>query len=475
MQANLLYDINDSSSFDSFMLALQEAIKSGIGETIFYAWFKDLTFKAYDGKTLLLSVKNDKVKNCIFLHYQNRFEKILKKTFYQHSGEKLSNFDLIVEEGSSYFQANLPEVKISEPLSEETKPSAFNIKITLEKKYTFENFLEVNENKLAVGVARHLAHSISNQQQDVLQFSKQFFIYGGIGNGKTHLAQSIAHEIQKNSSEKVLYTTAERFMFNYMTAAKNNNTVEFHSEFIGIKFLIIDDIHFVASKKKTIEEIQRISYSVISDGGFVLFCSSNLPSILPIENEMVKSFFNSSYCIKIEDPTEDFRCKILKAKLKTTSFKVSDNIIKVLASKIQNNIRELEGAMGRMVLHSQILDYEINEEGTKFITTDIFPHKELKKFSVHEIQNAVCSSYGITLEEMQSKKRTKSILKARQSAIFLATKLTTCSYVEIGRNFGGRTHSTVINSIKSINKECEKSKSFKELIDSIRIKIEEQL
>ena len=466
MQATSLFEL-ESSSFDPFMKLLHEGVKASLGENVFFAWFKELSFKSYDGHTLLLSVGNDKIKNCIFLHYQNRFERILQKTFTQHFKKRLQNFDLIVENRTR------EEVEVTwqneQPLREKSK---FNIGISLEKKYIFNNLLVSEENKLAVGIAKHFANSIIQKGEDILHFSRQFFICGGIGNGKTHLAQAIANEVLANSKEKIMYTTAERFLFNFQTAVKTNETVEFMKDFMGLKLLIIDDIHFICTKKKTMEEMQRVAYSVMSDGGFIIFCSSGLPLSLPIENPKVKSFLSSSYVIKIESPSEEFRFQLLKFKVANSNYKVSDGTLKTLASKIHTNIRELEGAMARIVLHSQILNYEIDAESTRFITTDIFPHKELKKFSIAEVQEKVCTHFGISLEEIQSKKRVRHVLKARQIAMFISAKLTTCSYIEIGKYFK-RTHSTVIHSLKIVEKEFIKSRSFKEEVDALRIKIED--
>ena len=148
-------------------------------------------------------------------------------------------------------------------------------------------------------------------------------------------------------------------------------------------------------------------------------------------------------------------------------------MLRTLAFKINSSIRELEGSLARMVLHSQILNYEVDLESTKFITTDIFPHKELRKFSITEVQTKVCTDMGIELSEMQSRKRVRSILKARQIAIYLSSKLTTCSYIEIGKYFK-RTHSTVIHSIKIIEKEMQNSKHFALEVEKMKFRIEEK-
>lgn len=467
MQASLLCDFKDSSSFDTFIGILKSNIKTGFGEEAFDSIFKDVQFKSYDGTNLLLSVASDKIKNAIFLHYQNRFEKILKKTFSKFFNETLASYDFIVNAEKKEDSLNLND-KI-----ETNTTSIFNIAIKLEKKYTFLNFLEEEENKLVSQMAKHFANLILSKEEGLLEFSKQLFVCGGIGNGKTHLAQAVAASVMQNSSEKVIYTTAEKFMFNFQTAVKNNAGVEFTREFLGVKLLIIDDLHLVATKKKTIAEIQRISYSILSEGGFVVFCSSGTPNVLPIESESVKQFFNSSYVLKIKEPTEEFRFKILKAKTSCSKYKISDATLRLLASKIQTNIRELEGAMGRMVLHSQILNSEAEQDVVSFITTDIFPHKELKRHLVQDIQEKISLKLGLTTDEIKSNRRTKKIALARQIAIFITSKLTTLSYVEIGKSFGGRKHSTVIHSIKVIERLSLESRNFKDEVEALKFYIED--
>jgi chromosomal replication initiator protein len=465
MHRNLYLDFDESLSFKDFMKSLEVEIKSQLGESIFLAWFSSICFKSYDGETLILTVKNDKIKNCIFLHYQIKFERIVEKTFQKHFKKVLKAFEVIVGQNLEIEQ----QTTENKPQIEEK----FKIAIELDKKYIFDNLLEGNENKLAIGCGRHFAELISMKSENILQLSKQFCITGSIGNGKTHLAQAIAWQV-KEAGFKVLYTTAERFLFNFQSAIQKNEIVDFTKCFLGIKLLIVDDIHFISTKKKTLEELQKVAYSVISDGGFVLFCTSNNPQNLPIENVQVKNFICSSHLIKIENPTEEFRYQILKFKTDRLSYKISDGVLKMLASKIQTNIRELEGSMGRMVLHSQILNHEISTEEAQFITTDIFPHAELKKFEIKDIQERVCTRFGISLKELSSQKRVKAIVKARQIAIYLATKLTTASYVEIGKAFE-KTHSTVIHSLKSIEVEIEKSRLFKDELNALKISIEQNL
>lgn len=467
MQAALLCDFKDSISFEAFMNLLNVSIQDTFGIDVFESTFKEVSFKSYDGRNLVLSVKSDAIKNAIFLHYQNRFNKIVKKTFENFFNERLQNYDIIVEAHTFEEQCELQEAISNK------NGSLFNLAIGLEKKYTFDNFLEDETNKLIFGMTKHFAETISETSENVIQFSKQLFICGGIGNGKTHLAQSVASYVLKESNKKVFYTTAEKFMFNFQMSVKNNTGVEFREEFSGVKLLIIDDIHLIATKKKTISEVQRVAYSVLSEGGFVIFCSSGAPSSLPIESENVRSFLKSFYVVRIKDPTEDFRFKILKAKTASSKYRISDATLKVLASKIQTNIRELEGAMGRMVLHSQILSSEIDPEAANLVLTDIFPHRELKRFSITDIQNRVAVQFGISVDEMKSSRRVRSILKARQVAIFIASKLTTSSYVEIGKHFGGRKHSTVIHSIKAIDKLSNQDPIFKNELELLMIEIKE--
>jgi chromosomal replication initiator protein len=468
MQASLFLETDNSLSFKGFMDSLHTGIKKHLGESVFFAWFKDINFKSYDGEKMLLSVKNEKIKNCIFLHYQAKFERIVEKTFSKQFKKKLQSFDIIIEKNECEEKAE--SLSVNPIILEQSK---FNIKIPLDKKFTFKNFVEMEENKLAVGLAKHIVNVISSNQSNILHFSKKFCICGSIGNGKTHLAQAIGNEVSSSGFD-VIYTTAERFLFNFQTAVKKNETVDFAKSFLNTKLLIVDDIHFIATKKKTIEELYKVSYSIIANGGLVLFCSSSQPFNLPIELKGVKDFFSSSHLVNIANPSESLRYQILKTKLSQSSYRVSDSLLKILASKIQNNIRDLEGAMGRIVLHSQILNYEIDEESSNFISTEIFPHKELKKVSIDEIQKKVAKHFGISISEIKSRKRTKVILKTRQIAIYLASQLSVASYVEIGKLFN-RTHSTVIHSIKTIKKEINNSRSFKEEVNYIKAFIEQEI
>ncbi len=469
MQTGLLFDFEDSQDFCDFMKLLEDSIKQSLGEVVFNSWFNTLKFKSFDGNILLLTVKNDKIKNCIFLHYQLHFTKILEKSYFKYFKKTLKKFEILVEDEV----ANIIPLHFPSSKAEFIERSKFNIQINLDKKFTFENFLQTEENRLSVGLAKHLLSSIISETENIIQLTRYAFISGGIGNGKTHIAQAIAHKVKEFGFEAI-YTTAERFLFNFQSAVKKNELVEFFQSFIGLKLLIIDDIHFVATKKKTMEEIKKIATSITSEGGFVIFCSSGLPSDLPLETPELKSFVNSATLIKIQNPTQDFRFKILKFKSERSSYKISDSLLKLLSAKIQTNIRELEGSMGRMILHSQILNKDIELEASQFIATDIFPHKELKRFSITEIQSKVASHFGISFEDLNSKKRVKKVLRARQVAIYISSKLTTSSYIEIGKYFK-KTHSTVIHSIKAVEKIFTEDRKFKEEVEILKISIEQQM
>lgn len=471
MQASLLCQNGDQVSFLEFFRAFKIKLKESFGEGVYSSWFANTEFNCFDGSRLFISIESEDIKNCLLINYADKFAKLLNREFERFFLQKLVGFDFVIQAKNVTSEvAEISQISTSNivPIG---KKSEFKIGLKLEARYIFENFVDGADNRLAFEVSKAFSGKLT-ASLETAGLEKSLFISGGIGNGKTHLAQSIANAAIKGG-KRVLYITSDVYMFNYIDAIRENATIEFQKQFVGVDLLVIDDLHHVVQKKSTIESIYKIASHVLSSGGFVISAATNSADNLPIDNRFAKAFFKSFYQVKIDDPSEELRYRILKSKSEKFRYNISDSILKLLAHKISSSIRELETLQSKFALDSYILnDCTLDGNVTKMVLNDVLPHDEFKRVDVEHIVSAVCSQFACSKDDILSVKRSAKVAFARQIAMYLTQKLTSLSYVDIGKFFGNRTHSTAIYAIKIIELEMQKSPQLCEDIDVIRIKIQ---
>ena len=456
-------------SFEAFFLQFKDVLKVRFGDATYNTWLSRISYDSFDGNLLILTVPNQNTLNCIYFNHQQKIAAILQKEYSKYfETDKTIAFD-VIERKTQRIQDFESDIQCDPSIVNLSRKTNSKIGLSLEPKYNFESFVTGRENKVAYETAKIFANQILGKDEtNLLYGSKSFFISGSIGNGKTHLATSVANLV--NDKKNVVYITSEAFMFEYISAAKSGQVMEYQARFVGVDLLILDDIHHIISKKGTCEAVFKILNFVTSCGGYSIVTATNLPQKMPIENSGLQSFLCSMHIATIQDPSEDLRFDILKSKSERFKYKTEDSVLRLVASKINSNIRELESICGRVILSTHILDgLDDEHRNTKhMILHDVFPHASLKPVSIENIIDGVSRYYNIALSELTGKSRVRNIVHARQICMYLCNKMTRISSTEVGRKIGRRTHSTIIHGIKVIEKALKESLHLKSDIDQIK-------
>lgn len=332
----------------------------------------------------------------------------------------------------------------------------------LNPNYTFEEFVVGECNKLAH--AASLAITISPAKA-----YNPLFIYGGVGLGKTHLLHAIGHEIiNRYPNFKVHYISSEEFTNQLISAIQNQTTAKFREKYRNVDVLLIDDIHFLSGKTGIQEEFFHTFNALYDSHKQIVISSDRSPKEIPDLEERLVSRFHWGLVVDIQKPDYETRLAILKKKAKKFNLIVPEEVLSFIAEKITSNIRELEGALLRVVAHATLIEEKITLDLTKGILKDML-EEERKRISIHYIQEKVAEFFNISLPELKSKSRKKNIALPRQIAIYFARKYTDASLNEIGNAFGGKDHTTVLHAIQKIERERDSK------LKSIISKIEEKL
>jgi chromosomal replication initiator protein len=317
------------------------------------------------------------------------------------------------------------------------------ISIPLDPKLTFDNFVVGKPNELAYAAELRVAES------DRVAFNP-LFLYGSVGLGKTHLMNAIAWSIKSRSPERTIaYLSAEKFMYQFVKAVRYKDTMEFKKQFRSVDVLMIDDIQFICGKESTQEEFFHTFNTLVDNKRQVVVSADKSPSDLEGMEERLKSRLGWGLVADIHPTTYELRLGILQSKAAAVAVNIPDKVLEFIAHKITSNIRELEGALNRIVASAIFVGREITVESAREVLQDLLRTSE-RKVTVDEIQKKVASHFAIKLSDMSSARRIRQVTLPRQVAMYLAKKLTTMSLPEIGKNFGDRDHTTVLHAVKKI-------------------------
>ncbi|MGE0579307.1 chromosomal replication initiator protein DnaA [Reyranella sp.] len=314
-----------------------------------------------------------------------------------------------------------------------------------EARYTFANFVVGKPNEFAYAAARNIA-----EQDRPLPERNPLYIFGGVGLGKTHLMHAVWHSIrERDPKQRVLYLTAEHFVNRFIQALRNKNTGAFKEMFRNVDVLMVDDVQFICGKDASQEEFFFTFNSLVEQGKQIVLSSEKPPSELQDIEERMRSRLGSGLVADIHSSTYELRLSILQTKAETARVPMPMAVLEFLAHKINTNIRELEGALHRVVAHGQLIGREITVEMAQDVLHDLLRQAD-RKVTVDEIQQRVAQHYNIKLAEMSSPRRARSVARPRQVAMYLAKQLTTLSLPQIGKRFGNRDHTTVMHAVRKI-------------------------
>jgi chromosomal replication initiator protein len=338
--------------------------------------------------------------------------------------------------------------KIIDAIAEKQHKSEDALGIPLDPKFTFENFVVGKPNEFAYAAALRVAES------DKVGFNP-LFLYGAVGLGKTHLMHAIAWNIRIRSPRRnVAYLSAEKFMYHFVRSVRYKDTMAFKEQFRSVDVLMIDDIQFICGKDSTQEEFFHTFNSLVDNNRQVIVSADKSPSDLEGMEERLKSRLGWGLVADIHPTNYELRLGILQSKAANCSTKVSDKVLEFIAHKITSNIRELEGALNRVVANAVFVGRAITVESAGEVLSDLLRVND-RRVTVEEIQKKVAAHYSIKLSEMSSSHKTRQMARPRQIAMYLSKKLTSMSLPEIGKSFGGRNHTTVLHAYRKIEESMK--------------------
>ena len=411
-------------------------LKKSLDKDTFQNWIKPIYFESHIDTSLTLSVPTRFLRDWIIKNYAS----VIKKA-YMDQGHSIDKLAILVKENNDRI---IPGTEVIYEDKDDDEDTYYDdISAPLDPKFTFDNFIVGKPNELAYAAAQRVA------QSEVVSFNP-LFLYGGVGLGKTHLMHAVAWNIKKRNPKKnVVYLTAEKFMYQFIKALRFKNIMSFKEQFRSVDVLMIDDVQFIIGKDNTQEEFFHTFNTLIDKKRQIIISADKSPADLDGLEDRLKSRLGWGLVADIHPLTYELRLGILHAKAEQKSLELKQEVMEFLANKITNNVREMEGALNRLAVHASIQDSEISVDLVKDVLKDLL-RTNSRKITIDEIQKKVVEHYNIKLSDMHSPRRSRSVARPRQVAMYLAKSITTRSLPEIGRKFGGRDHTTVIHAIKTI-------------------------
>ncbi len=339
------------------------------------------------------------------------------------------------------------------------------ISAPLDPRFTFDNFVVGKPNELAYAAARRVAEA------EAVPFNP-LFLYGGVGLGKTHLMHAIAWHIRKRTPKRrIIYLSAEKFMYQFVRALRTKDTVAFKELFRSVDVLMIDDVQFIGGREATQEEFFHTFNALVDQNRQVVISADKSPSDLEGVEERMRSRLGWGLVADIHPTTYELRLGILQAKAEPLGVAVPTKVLEFLAHKITSNIRDLEGALNRIVAHATLIGRSISLEMAQEVLHDLLRAND-RKVTIEEIQKRVAEHFNIKVADMHSARRARAVARPRQVAMYLSKQLTARSLPEIGRRFGGRDHTTVMHAVKKVEELKVTDNEFAEDVELLRRMLE---
>lgn len=455
-------------------------LRDRLGETAFRRWLEPVTGSieagekgTSEGAALIMSLPTRFMRDWVEAHYadtiralwqqmakQGRVDFVVASPLNKTSETKTSDFSQPVMEQRSV-SSSMGDEAVSYGSTTQLNSMPSMTAPDLDPRFTFENFVVGKSNELAYAAARRVADT------ETPSFNP-LFLYGGVGLGKTHLMHAIAWHIRKNyPSRRVIYMSAEKFMYQFVRALRYKDTVSFKDQFRSVDVLMIDDVQFIGGKDTTQEEFFHTFNALVDRNRQVIISADKSPQDLDRMEERLRSRLGWGLVADLHPVTYELRLGILHAKAEKMGCPVPDKVLEFLAHKISSNVRELEGALNRIAAHANLVGRTITLEMTQEVLADLLRCSE-RRITIDEIQKKVAEHFNIRVSDMHSARRARQVARPRQVAMYLAKQLTPRSLPEIGRKFGGRDHTTVIHAVRKIEELSAYDPTFKEDVELLR-------
>ena len=453
-----------SSFSESNWTNIKKELRKDVGDTAYTNWLKQLKFLNHENDTISLSVPTRFLRDWIVNHYADQIKTHCKKVY-----KEIEILKVVVKpEGGRILPGTARFIKDSQKkisgsydIRNNQSSSSSEFGAPLDPRFTFENFVVGKPNELAFAAAERIAEA------EKVSFNP-LFLYGGVGLGKTHLMHAIGWKIkQKQPDRKVIYLSAEKFMYQFVRALRYKDTTAFKEQFRSIDVLMIDDVQFISGKDNTQEEFFHTFNALVEQNRQIVISADKSPSDLDGVQERLKSRLGCGLVADIHPTTYELRLGILIEKAQKRGVEIPTKVLEFLSHRIISNVREMEGALNRLVAHATLVGRPITIETAQEVLQDLIKSHN-KKITIEEIQKNVAEHFNIRLTDMHSPRRSRSVARPRQIAMYLAKSITSRSLPEIGRKFGGRDHTTVMHAVKKIEELKQEDTNFNEDIELLK-------
>ena len=443
---------------------LKKDLKKIVGDTAYNNWLKQLSFISNKENTITLSVPTKFLRDWIVNNYSDKIKNECNKYI-----ENIEAIKFVVKPaGGRVVPGTTRTIKSTDHQWKTTMdirsnqtsyPTDFGA--PLDPRFTFDNFVVGKPNELAFAASERVAES------EKVTFNP-LFLYGGVGLGKTHLMHAIGWKIKEQQPErKVIYLSAEKFMYQFVRALRYKDTSAFKEQFRSIDVLMIDDVQFISGKDNTQEEFFHTFNALIEQNKQIVISADKSPSDLDGVQDRLKSRLGCGLVADIHPTTYELRLGILIEKAQKRGVEIPPKVLEFLSHRIISNVREMEGALNRLVAHATLVGTPITVETAQVVLQDLLKTSN-KKITIEEIQKKVAEHFNIRLTDMHSPRRSRSVARPRQIAMYLAKSITSRSLPEIGRKFGGRDHTTVMHAVKKIEELKHNDTNFNEDIELLK-------
>jgi chromosomal replication initiator protein len=445
-------------------------LKVEVGETAYRSWLQLLRAERIEEGEAVVVAPTRFLRNWVATHYADRL-----LALWRVENPAVARLSLIVdprvtisapEAGGDAEEPCAPPLAAEPASPAEIADERGYLSAPLDPRFTFDNFIVGKPNELAQAAARRVAEACAGPVHAV-PFNP-LFLYGGVGLGKTHLMHAIAWHVRMNAPRaKVIYLSAEKFMYQFIRALRFRSTMDFKDQFRSVDLLMIDDVQFISGKESTQEEFFHTFNALVDQNRQIVISADKSPSSLEGLEERMRSRLGWGLVADIHPTTYELRLGILQSKAEQAGLRLPQKLMEFLAHKIVSNVRELEGALNRITAQMQLVGRDITLESAQELLHDLLRANE-RRVTIDEIQKAVAEHFTIKMAEMTSSRRARIVARPRQVAMYLAKQLTSRSLPEIGRKFGGRDHTTVMHAVKRIEELIASDRAIAEDVEVLR-------
>jgi chromosomal replication initiator protein len=446
-----------------------------VGDVEYRTWLRQMTLVGLDGDEIVVHLPSRFVRDWVSNHYGDRLTAL-----WQAENDRIRRVDLRCSTGTAPRAlaesvapavappaAPTPAAEVPRPASEDRLGESDVGQ--LNPRFTFSDFVVGKPNEFAHACARRVA------ERPAAQGFNPLFLYGGVGLGKTHLMHAIAWDLTRfgrpGGAISVAYMSAEKFMHRFISAIRTQATIEFKDQVRSVDVLMIDDLQFLINKEATQEEFFHTFNALVESGKQIVVSADKSPADLSGLEERVRTRLGSGMVADLHATTFELRVSILGAKAASAGIVVPPKVLEFLAHKITSNVRELEGALNRLIAHAALIGRDISLETTQEVLHDVLKAFD-RRVTIEEIQRRVAEHYRIRLTDMSSPRRARTVARPRQVAMYLAKQLTSRSLPEIGRRFGNRDHTTVLHAVSRVAELMARDAGFAEDVELLRRMLE---